>query len=320
MSFLNSLKQFGFLRRAFGILLGSILFGIGYSWFLIPFKIAPGGVGGISGILFHLFDAPLGITMLAINIPLWIIGILLVNRQFGYGTFIGFFTSSIMTELLSPEKLYNLNIMRSIIIQYNTIGQEMKPTAEWAMTDNIFLACIAGSILLGAGLGIIFRSNASTGGTDIPVAMLKKYFNISIGNGYIIVETLIIFLIGFVFADMNLIIWGYFGLFLTTRFSNIITEGLPNLKAAIIISNNDEYIEEIRKKIYNELNRGVTYLKGYGTYEKQDKNIIFVVFNIRQQIRLYQLVKEIDPHVFMVIADVYDIMGYGFKSTKLTIE
>ncbi len=313
-------SQFGLIRRMVGILFGSILFGLGYSWFLVPFKIAPGGVGGISGILFHIFNMPLGITMLAINIPLWVLGILFVNRQFGLGTFIGFFTSSVMTEVLVPERLYNWNILQDLIIKYNIVNGEMKAPAEWAMTDNIFLAAIAGSILLGAGLGIIFRSNASTGGTDIPVAMLKKYLNISIGNGYIIVETLIIFIIGLVFEDLNLIIWGYFCLFLTTRFSNIITEGLPNLKAAIIICNNGANVERIRKRIYEEMGRGVTYLKGYGTYEKIDRNIIFVVFNIRQNVKLLQIAKETDPEVFMVITDVYDIMGYGFKSTKLQIE
>ncbi len=312
--------QFGILRRMIGILIGSLLFGIGYSWFLIPFKIAPGGVGGISGILFHIFNLPLGLTMLAINLPLWLIGILFVNRQFGLGTFIGFFTSSIMTEALTPERLFNWNIMRDIILKYNMVNGELKAPNEWAMTDNVFLAAIAGSILLGAGLGIIFRSNASTGGTDIPVAILKKYLNISIGNGYIIVETLIIFLIGIVFDDLNLIIWGYFCLFLTTRFSNIITEGLPNLKAAIIICNNEANVERLRRRIYEEMGRGVTYLKGYGTYEKKDMNIIFVVFNIRQNVKLLQIVKTTDPGVFMVITDVHDIMGYGFKSTKLQIE
>jgi uncharacterized membrane-anchored protein YitT (DUF2179 family) len=313
-------KILSICRQAAGILIGSLIYGIGLSWFLVPFKIAPGGVGGLSQLFFHFFEWNAGISMLIMNIPLWLLGILFVGKQFGLGTFVGFLTSSLMTDLVSPRNLYKWGFLKDLIEKYNTVDGVLLPETSWAMTNEIFLATIAGSILLGTGIGIIFKSRASTGGTDIPVAWMKKRFNISIGNGYLIVETSIIFFTGYMFGDLNLIIWSYFALFLSSKFADIMTEGLSRVKAAHIICMDNASVERIKERIYDELGRGVTYLDGMGSYSRQHKKIIYVTFQIRQTAQLRRIAIEEDPDVFMVMNDVHDVVGFGFKTRAIEIK
>ena len=320
-----TVKLGGFARiRSFGsqfalIISGSLLYGISLSWFLIPYKIAPGGIGGLSQIFYHLFGFNVGISMIVMNIPLLILGIAIIGRQFGFGTFIGFFLSSLMTDLVSLRFLYRFPVFRELIEQYNVVDGALKPASEWALTDNIFLASIAGSILLGVGIGLIFKARASTGGTDIPVAILKKWFNLSIGTGYLIVDTGIIILIGIIFYDVNVMIWGIFGLFLSARFADIVTEGLSQVKAAYIICSSPEKEEELVQQIYKVLDRGATYIYGEGTFTGERKRIIYVTFHLRQTAILQNISRNVDPDSFLVTYDVHDVRGFGFRSRSFDI-
>ena len=305
-------------RQAALIAVGSIAFGAGLSWFLVPYKIAPGGVGGLSQILFHFFGFPVGISMIVMNIPLWIIGMVFVGRQFGTGTFVGFFASAVAVDVMSPVNMYRWGFLRDMFDKYNELaGGGYKPISQWALTDSIFVAAIAGALLVGVGIGLIFKARASTGGTDVPVAILKKHLNISMGNGYLIVETAIILFTGYMFRDVNIVIWSYFALFFSSRFVDIVTEGFSRVKAAYIIPASDEAAERIKDRIYTELDRGATYFQGMGTYSHLPKTILYVTFHIRQTSRLKRLVLEEDPNVFMVMHDVHDVIGYGFRTRSL---
>ncbi len=295
------------IRDYVGIVFGAIIFGISYSWFLIPFKVSPGGVGGIAQIIYNFLGIPAGTSMLILNIPLFVLGWVFLGRQFGLKSFLGMLLGSVFTDLLNPEMLYkNFPIMRDYI-----------NTQYWAFTDSILLASLAGSVLLGFSLGIIFKFRGSTGGTDIPVAILKKYFGLSIGTGYWIIETLIIFSIGIVFTDLNLIIWGYLNLYITTQIVDITAEGIPYTKGAYIITNQEN---EIKERIITELDRGITIFLSEGGYSGRRQNVLFVVVNRRQISSLRRLVKEEDPKAFMVIVDVHDVMGDGFKTRILDFQ
>jgi len=302
-----------------GILLGSLIYAIGLSWFLLPFKVAPGGVGGLSQIFLHFFGWNAGISMLAMNIPLWILGIIFIGREFGIGTFTGFFVSSLMVDLVAPARLYKWGILVPLIEKYNMVEGQMKPMRELAMTDEILIATIAGSIFLGVGIGIIFKSRASTGGTDIPVAFMKKKFNISVGNGYLIIETAIILFTGLIFGDLNLVVWSYFALFLSSKFADMITEGLARVKAAHIICSDNESADRIKERVFNELERGVTYIYGEGGYTGNEKKILFVSFSIRQSVQIKHIVLQEDPEAFIVMNEVHDVIGSGFKSRGLSL-
>lgn len=300
------------IKNVLGITLGALLYAIGYAWFLVPFKIAPGGVGGLSQIFYHYLDWPAGLTMILLNIPLFILGWIFIGKQFTFGSLYGMLMGSALTDLLAVPNLYRLGLFHEVIVKYNT----GKALSDWAMTDNIFLASIAGAMLLGVGLGIIFRFRGSTGGTDIPVMMLKKYFNTSITVSYLLVELALIIAVGIAFADPNLVIWGVFSLFLCSKICDIAAEGLPDIKAVMIVSHREE---QIRARIVKELGRGVTVFYGEGSQHDLRK-ILYIAINRRQITQLRDLVREEDQSAFMILHDVSDVMGYGFKSRSLQFE
>ncbi len=297
-----------------GIIFASVFFAIGYSWFLLPYNMAPGGVGGLSQIFNRLFGIPNGVSMIAINIPLFIISFIFVGKSFGSKSLYGMFVSAVMTDLLSLPMLHRMGFISDLapytfVVDGHTIYAMLGP-------NDLFLSAIAGSVMLGIGLGLIFRFRGSTGGTDIPVALIKQKANISIGMGYYIVETGIILLVAFILGDLKLLIWGYLNLFITTKITDLASEGLPYIKGVYIIS--DE-VDEIRNEIYEKLDRGVTYLKGTRGFNQRDTNVLFCVLNRRQVPLLTDIVKETDPDAFMILTDVYDVLGYGFKSRKINL-
>ncbi len=297
-----------------GIIAGSILFAMAYSWFLIPYKIAPGGIGGLSQIFFHFFKIPVGVTMIMFNIPLFILSFIFLGKRFGMRSLYGMFAVSIMTDLLSLKNLYKFGLITDIS-KYTFIDKG-KTIIAMLPPQDIYLSAIAGSVLLGLGLGIIFRFRGSTGGTDIPVAFLKQKTGVSIGMGYWIIETLIILTVGIVFADLKLIIWGYVNLFITSKITNLASEGLPYVKGVYIIS---EYVDEIKEEIYDKIRRGVTFIKAEGGYTGNSFNMLFCAMNRRQVAILRDIVKDIDPKAFVLLTDVSDVMGYGFRSRNIDL-
>lgn len=298
-----------------GIVFASIFFAAGYAWFLLPYNMAPGGVGGISQILHMFLGLPNGVGMVLINIPLFVISFVFIGKSFGSKSIYGMFVSAMMTDLFSFPMLYRLGLVSDLSKYTHLVGDRV----VYAMLppEELFLSAIAGSVLLGLGLGLIFRFRGSTGGTDIPVALIKQKANISIGTGYYIVETGIILAVALFLKDPKLLIWGYINLFITTKITDLASEGLPYIKGVYIISN---YTDEIRGIIFDRLERGVTILKGMSGFHQRDINVIFCVMNRRQVPLLTDLVKEIDPDAFMILTDVYDVMGYGFKSRNLSLK
>jgi uncharacterized membrane-anchored protein YitT (DUF2179 family) len=297
-----------------GIIVGSIFFAMGYSWFLVPYKIAPGGVGGLGQIFYHFFNIPIGISMIAFNVPLFIISFIFLGKRFGLRSLFGMFTTSIFTDLLSFETMYKIGLIKDLTqFTFTVDGRSF-----YAMLDpsDVYLSAIAGSALLGFGLGIIFRFKGSTGGTDIPVAFIKQKTGASIGMGYWMVETLIILTIGIVFKDFKLIIWGYVNLFITSKITDLTSEGLPYVKGVYVIS---EKTPAIKEKIYDKINRGVTFIKAEGGYTGKPMNMLFCAMNRRQVAMLRDIVHDIDPGAFVLLTDVSDVMGYGFRSRNLDL-
>jgi len=302
------------IGRLVGIIFASIFFAMGYSWFLLPYNMAPGGVGGLSQILYYFIGIPNGVSMILINIPLFIISFIFIGKSFGSKSLYGMVVSSVMTDLLSFPALHKMGIIADLkpythILNGRRIYAMLGP-------EDILLSAIAGSVLLGIGLGLIFRFRGSTGGTDIPVALIKQKANLSIGTGYYIVETGIILLVAIIFKSPKLLIWGYVNLFITVKITDLVSEGLPYIKGAYIIS---DATEDIRNDIFTKLERGVTYLNGVSGFHQRDIKIIFVVLNRRQVPLLTDIVKDADPDAFMIIMDVYDVLGYGFNSRSLNL-
>ena len=300
-----------------GIMAGSVLFGMAYSWFLFPFRVSPGGIGGLAQVLYSWTGLPEALWMFGFNIPLFVVGYLVVGRQFGVRSLAGMMMSNAMCWVFQPGHLSFLGSYGTLV--HNVAGPNELPRLAVFLTGNsemdILLASIAGSSLLGIGLGLIFKFRGSTGGTDIPVAILKKYAGVSISTGYWMVESLIILAVGFVFKNPAIVIWAYLNLFLTSRMTDFAAEGMPYVKAVMIVTDRPD---EVRDAIFDRLNRGVTFLKARGGYTREEKEVIYVCVHRRQVMLLRKLLREIDPDAFMVLHDAHDVMGYGFKERTLT--
>jgi len=297
-----------------GIWTGALLFALSYSWFLVPYKIAPGGVGGLSQIMYHIFNIPVGLSMVLFNVPLFVLSLFLLGKRFGTRSIYGMIATAILTDVVSFPTLVKLGFIKDIT-KYTWMDGGEQVLALLGPGD-IYLSAIAGSVLLGLGLGIIFRFGGSTGGTDIPVAFIKQKTGMSIGTGYWVVESFIILTVGIVFHDVKLVIWGYLNLFMTSKITDLASEGMPYVKGVYVISSETDAIKE---QIYNKINRGVTFFKAEGGYTGKEMNVLFCAINRRQVSLMRTLIKEIDPKAFVLLTDVHDVMGYGFRSRNLDL-
>lgn len=304
-------------RDYLGIFAGALLFGLAYSWFLFPFRISPGGIGGLAQILYSFTGLTESVWMFIFNIPLFIIGYVFVGKQFGIRSFVGMFLSNMMCWVFDPTHLRIIPGASDHVYNVAAAGElpRLSVFLSGSSEMDILLASIAGSTLLGVGLGLIFKFRGSTGGTDIPVAILKKYTGVSISAGYWMVESLIILLVASVFGQPKLMIWAYLNLFLSTKMTDLSAEGMPYVKACLIITDKPD---DVRDAIFSTLNRGVTFLKAEGGYRRREQDVIYVCVHRRQVMVLQRLVSQIDPDAFMVLHDAYDVMGYGFKKRTLS--
>lgn len=302
--------------RLLGILFGALFFAMGYAWFLLPYNIAPGGVAGIAQIINHYIPGiKYGMAMIMINIPLFIVGFIFIGKSFGTKSIYGMLSCSIMTDLINLKTLHDFGIINDLSKFTHTLANGRTIYAMLGPED-MMLTAIAGSVLLGLGLGIIFRFRGSTGGTDIPVALIKQRSGLSIGSGYYVVETGIILAVAFFLRDPKILIWGYINLFITTKVTDLASEGLPYIKGVYIIS---KEVNHIKEEIYKKLDRGVTFFKAKGGYDEKEIDVLFCVLNRSQVPQLTDIVKDCDSSAFMILTDVYDVLGYGFKSRKIDL-
>ncbi len=292
MAFVSKEKIFS--RRWFVsyslILLGSFILAAGFVFFITPYKIVPGGVYGIGIVLYHLWGVPVGLTGLALNIPLTLLGIKILGPRFGIKTVVGFILASVFIDLLA----YYWGDM---------------PLVE----DDALLSSIFGGVLIGFGLGLIFKSRATSGGSDIIAMIAAKYTRMPLGQLLIIVDSIIV-LFGLVaFGDWRIPLYSWIVIFVTGKVIDITMEGVSYEKTLFIIS--DKY-EEISQKILHDLKRGGTILEGKGMYNKAEKKILFVNVNRRELAILTDYVNQIDPGAFLTVIEASEILGHGFKSLE----
>jgi len=290
--FINIIRDFG------GIFFGCAVGGFGLSLFLIPFKASPGGAAGIAQIFYYMFNIPAGLLMLLINIPLFFLGVFVFGKMFGVKTLWGIFALSFFTDLFASERFTGSVFLKDFIFKIN--DQSVSFTSE------TFLAVVAGGLLLGVGVGFVIKFNGSTGGSDIPALLLRKYFGLTVGTSYLLIDTFVIFGVGIIFKNPNLILWGFISLYITTKGTDFIVEGMSYTKELFIISNK---ADEIRVYIINDLDRGCTLLRGEGGYTGEAKDVIYLALHTRELPRVKGAVKSIDPSAFIVVNDAYEVMG-----------
>lgn len=268
------------------ITVGSIIIALALDIFLVPNRIAAGGVSGLATIFYHLLELPVGWMLFVLNIPLF----LLSFRELGARVFVrsiyGTVISSVFVELL----------------------QGQVPM----MTHDLLLASIYGGIVSGLGMGMVFRSGGTTGGTDLLAPLLHKHFPVTIGQGLLIVDFVIIAMAGVVFSA-ELALYALLSLFITSKVIDLVQEGISFARAAYIIS---VHHEEIYMAILQELGRGVTLLEGRGLYTGEDRPVLLCVVGRTEESRLKELIYEIDQKAFVFITDAHEVLGEGFKDYR----
>lgn len=268
------------------LIIGCIICALSYSVFLIPHQIVPGGVTGIAMLLHFLYHSPVGIVAIILNIPLFIVAVKALGIIFGFRSLIAIF----FTNLLIDFFIYSVKLTTP--------------------TQNTILAALYGGLLLGLGLGLIFRGEASTGGTDIVGQILNRYTNMSVGMWIMIVDFIVITLAGIITNSIELALLGYLALFLSSKIIDLVLEGMDYARAAFVIS---EKHTEIVDEIYDKLKRGVTILEGRSSYTKQERPVIMCVITKRETALFKSLIKNIDDKAFVILTDVFEVLGQGFR-------
>ena len=261
----------------------------GLIMFILPNKMAIGGVPGLAIPLHFISGLPTGLIILIINIPIFIMGVKQLGSFFGLRTIIAVFAFSGFTVLF--EDVLFLPVL----------------------TREYFLAALYGGTLEGIGIGLIFRSGASVGGSTILASMISKKTNFKLGQIMMFFDFIVIAFGGFYFKNVEIVLWGILITYILTQVIDFVVAGPPTGKVAHIIS---ATMETLSAKIRDELQRGGTLLTGKGIYSGENREVLMVVIDNSEVIPLKSLVSRVDPDAFVIISNTYEIMGKGFESKR----
>ncbi len=270
------------------LLIGSFLFAVSVNVFTAPNDIVPGGLTGVATMLNHIFNFPIGISILLLNIPIFIWAIIEVNFRFMVKTLIATFISSIMVDLTA-----------NLIAPYN---------------GDLMLASLFGGAISGIGLGLIFMRGATTGGTDLIANLIGRHLrHVSLGRLVMIVDLVIVVLAAFVYKNYESPMYSVVSIFVMTKMIDTVIYGTSRGtgKLMFIISKKSS---EIADGILHRLDRGVTYLKSKGAYSGVEGEVLMCAVRKHQVYKINDLVKNIDPEAFIIIGDTAEVIGEGFLS------
>jgi uncharacterized membrane-anchored protein YitT (DUF2179 family) len=287
------------LKDYLWIIAGSIITAAAINIFLVPYKIAPGGVTGIATVIYYLSDHrfPVGITMLVLNIPLFIFGLRFIGGRFIVRTLFSTVFLSVVIDTTEPFTRY-------IVENYLNGGNS-------SVNPDLVLYSIFGGFFMGAGLGLVFRSGATTGGTNLAARIVNHFVpHMTMGQLLLTIDSCVIIFAAIAFKSFLLALYAIMSLYISSKIIDAILEGFNYAKAVFIISDKSE---EIAAKIMTELDRGVTALKGTGMYTGKDKNVLYCVLPRGQLPLLKTLVKSVDAHAFVILTDIREVLGEGFE-------
>ncbi|WP_130807717.1 YitT family protein [Senegalia massiliensis] len=281
-------KWYKYLIDYVAITFGTIIMALSLNMFLGPNTIAPGGVSGIAIVIQKITNGfvKIEITNLLINIPLFIGGVLVLGKSFGAKTL------------------------------YATIGLSffVKVFPNSVATNNLLLASIFGGLLIGIGIGIIFRFGGTTGGTDLGAAIINKYFpGLSIPKIMMSIDLMVVVFAGLVDKKLDTALYSIISLYILVKVIDQILEGLSYSKAFLIISNNPE---KLGSAILKEIDRGATILKGKGMYTGNDRNVLLCVVNRAEITKLKNLINKLDKNAFVMVTEIHEVLGEGFTEIK----
>ena len=273
------------IKNILFILLGSAIFAFGLVHFNIQNKLAEGGFTGITLILYFLFDIDPSYSNLALNIPLFFLGWKLLGKKAFYYTVIGTVALSVFLWIFQRYQM--------------TINLE----------GDLFLAALFAGVFIGIGLGIIFRYGGTTGGVDIIARLAHKYIGWSMGKTMFMFDAVVIGLSLITYLEYREAMYTLVAVFVAARVIDFMQEGAYSARGAMIIS---ESHEEIANVINEKMDRGVTVLRGHGSFTKQEREVLYCVVGKNEIVRLKNIITSVDPHAFVSVTVVHDVLGEGF--------
>jgi len=286
---LNRKKIFGELKNYFIICIGLAIFAFGWTAFLIPAQMTGGGVSGISAIIYYASGIPIGTSTLVINVVLL----------------------AIAWKILGPRFCLNTLFCTIVLSAFFWVGQNV--FTEQIVHDS-FMSAIIGSSLAAFGLGMAINSGGNTGGTDIVAMMVGKYRNISYGTVTLYTNLIIIGSSYFVIWDVEKLVYSMVVMFVYIYVSDIVIDGYRQTFQFMVFSGKNQ---DIADRINNELNRGATFLKGYGSYTKAESDVLLIIAHRNDKARIMRMIKNIDPNAFVTISKTTGVFGKNFDKIKL---
>ena len=317
---LEPVGTFAWWRSMFAIVLGCLIMAVGYSYFVSPYNIVPGGVYGMGIVLHNVFPSiQVGTFGYMIDVPLLASAIIVFGRQFGGRT--------LFAACLTPGLI---NLLSWIAFPNQEALEALDPKQLFGgvidLSNDLMLASLLGAVLIGLGVGLVLRNQATTGGTDIIAMYLQKFAKMKFSTGILLADSCVVLsgllVIGFGVgsgADREAVeggswllsFYSLITIYVSSRVLAYVIDGASYDKLLFIISENHH--AELRDFIIEDMDRSGTYIKGKGMYTDQDREMIFVVVS-RKEVHLVQnKVREIDPKAFMVVTDAYETFGEGFK-------
>lgn len=279
-------KSKGIIIEALGLTIGCLSMSIGLNMFLGPHTIAPGGLSGLSVVISKLTGLSVSTIMLMMGIPLIICSVKILGKKDAIKTLIGMVTLSFLLEVTSP--LTNISA-----------------------TQDTLLSAISGAILLGAGIGIVFSVDGSTGGTDLIALMVNRVFpSIPLSKCLTFIDGMVVVSAGIANRNIETGLYSAIALYIIVKMIDAIISGFDYSKAFMIITDKEE---ELRVAIVNDVKRGVTIIEGRGGYTNNSKSVLLVVVRKNQEVHLKKLIKRVDPKAFIIVSDVHEVLGEGFK-------
>ena len=270
------------------IAVGAVLMGVALSVFMVPFKIAPGGVSGIATVLHYLTGLRVSVLIPLINIPIFIIGIIRLERDSIVKSVFGTVVLSIATEtaaILPPP------------------------------TSDPLISAVFGGAVMGIGISAVLSRGGTTGGTDILVLVIRRSFSeVSVGRLYLLIDGAVIAMAGLAFSSGEVIFYSAVSLVVSTYMTDAALEGLNLARLVYIISDSNR---EICDRIYAELKRGVTGLNSVSMYSGRSGRILMCVIRKGQLSKLKKIIQDIDKDAFVIICDAKEVMGSGFKIRRI---
>lgn len=284
------------------IILGSFLFAVGDVMFVNPYLLAPGGTYGLANVFNALWPWKISYYAFCMDIPLLLIGTWILGPKFGVKTVVSTFLILGFVWILETTWGYAPVIHDGLLS--NVADGKLNFVPDY------FLNTLVAGLIYGLAIGLIFKSGATSGGSDIISMILNKYTKISLGTLVLIVDSTITLTTLFAFGNFRLPIYSILLIVIESKVIDMVVDGVKTYKTLFIVS--DKY-EEVRKAILHDLNRGGTCINGLGMYQGQERKVIYTTVSRREFVRLKEGIHEIDPNAFINVIESSEILGKGFK-------